>query len=195
MRKPFTFAEISFSFDEKPISLDEHGMKKKILIALYKNQERMRNYLLTIVLVIGFYGSNAQTGPGIKFSYSSSGGLRIKREMAIVTYKPGKEPSGIQADTVIGIFKDNDKTPIEEKAFLKAYPNPVHDILFVENLSCKEGNVAQIKVVDGTGKLIQEKRTSNCKESLSLASVAPGSYQVFYYVNDVCVISWKMVKL
>jgi hypothetical protein len=94
--------------------------------------------------------SHAQTGEAIKFEYDDNG-QRVKRfhDPVAALSKPGR--NGDQpADTVIGYYKKDDPLAkiTESDYFVKAYPNPVHDILYIENLSWKDAD-ASVSFLDG----------------------------------------------
>lgn len=137
----------------------------------------------------------AQTiwGQGIEYRYNGAGfrELRYYDPNTIIKQKPGGS-SEQQADTVIGLqqYKDN-----VEKEFVRAYPNPVIDNLFIENLYWKDGSQASVKVLDVTGKLLLSKPLLSAKEQIDLRNLIPGSYNVNYFINNEYVISWKIVKI
>lgn len=142
--------------------------------------------------------SFAQIGEAIKFDYNGNG-HRILRyhDPSAVLSKPGSDVDN-PADTVIGYYKKEDPSVAITEAdyFVKAYPNPVHDILYVENLSWKDGDIALYRVTDISGKNILSKQTTQAKDQILFGSaIVPGNYHVRYYVNGVFIISWQIVKL
>lgn len=159
----------------------------------------MKSRLLFLLVFLMPIFSKAQvTGEAIKFDYDNAG-QRIKRyqDLNAILNKPGR--NGEQpADTVIGYYKKEDPLAkiTESDYFVKAYPNPVKDVLYIENLSWKEGDVAEYKLMDATGKEILSKRTTQAKDNMQFSSgITPGSYHVRYYVNNTFIISWQIVKL
>lgn len=155
----------------------------------------MKPFLITLFCTILALQGNAQIGEAIKFEYDGAG-QRIKRYYNPSTWlKPGKKDDQ-QADTIIGYYKKDDTYMKESDYFMKAYPNPVHDVLYIENISWEEGNVAVIKLMDVAGKEILSKRTTQSKDNIQFpGSVTPGSYHVSYYLNGTFLISWPIVKL
>ncbi|MEZ5017575.1 MAG: T9SS type A sorting domain-containing protein [Flavipsychrobacter sp.] len=149
--------------------------------------------ILLISMILSPLLSFAQvTGPGIEYTYDAAG-FRVKRDynIAAVLQKPGKD-NGQQADTIIGVFKNKE---LFNQEFVRAYPNPASDFLFVENISWEEGNTASIQLLDITGKVILSKTTNESRNQISLNAIVPGTYNVNYYLNDRKVISWKIIKL
>lgn len=138
---------------------------------------------------------HAQNGHGIEFGYTD--GYRVLRQYnSLATLKPGKTPTGTPADTIIGYYPDDQQNEVlEDKIFVRAYPNPVQDILFVENRSWEEGSSATLKLYDVTGKLLWEKTTTQPKETISMSALPPGNYHVKYYTNYTYLISWKIAKI
>lgn len=158
----------------------------------------MKHLLLILLYLALTLPSSAQTGPGIVFTHDPATGFRVKREYRpnAQLAKPGKDTLGQTADTIIGYYQEeSDKTFNDDKIFVRAYPNPVHDILFIENLSWTEGSSATLKLSDVSGKEIMIKSTTLPKETITLSSLAPGTYHVKYYKDNVYVISWQIVKL
>lgn len=78
---------------------------------------------------------------------------------------------------------------------MKAYPNPVQDVLFVENRSWEDGSTATLKLYDVTGKLLWERTTTQPKENISMNTLPPGNYHVKYYLGYTYLISWKITKI
>lgn len=154
----------------------------------------MRIILLLILLVTTSI-CHAQIGPGIVFDYDAAG-YRIKRyyDHAATLAKPGKDNTGQRIDTIIGVFKNEGNLNVD-KTFVKAYPNPITDILIVENMSWIEGSTATMKISDISGKEILEKTTTLPKEIIRLEMLTPGTYNLRYYINDVYIVSWQIVKL
>lgn len=156
----------------------------------------MKNLFPILIFILLAITTQAQVGgPAIQFDYNASG-FRVKRFYnPTAVYKPGKS-NGQQADTLIGYYKDkSDHSGVISHEFIKAYPNPVSDKLYVENLNWKEGHSAEIKLMDISGKQILSVQTSNAKDEISFNSVVPGSYQVRYYIDGQYTISWKIIKL
>lgn len=157
-------------------------------------------HLFTFLSCIAFtLTAYAQVGPGITFEYSPIfSGYRVVREYKPLAslQKPGKDVSGNPADTVIGYLPGEEKNEVlEEKIFVRAYPNPMRDILFIENLSWQEGGSATLKIYDVSGKLITEKSTTQAKEVINMQALPPGTYHVKYYTNFTYLISWQIAKI
>ena len=157
----------------------------------------MKLLLLTLLYLVSVIPANAQNGPGIIFDYNGAG-YRILREYRSLASlaKPGEDNNGNQADTIIGYLPGEEANDVlDDRIFVRAYPNPVQDVLFVENLSWQEGGSATLRVYDISGKLILEKTTTQPKESISMNALPPGNYHVKYYTNYTYLISWKITKL
>lgn len=155
----------------------------------------MKNLLFIICLFLSI--SSYAQGPGVVFDYDGAG-YRILREFDANASlsKPGKDSTGQQADTIIGYYaKEETNEILDERIFVRAYPNPVQNELYVENLSWQEGNSATLKLYDISGKLLLEKTTAQPKESIGMNSLPPGNYHVKYYTNYTYLISWKITKL
>lgn len=156
----------------------------------------MKHLFILLAFVAVTVAVQAQTGPGIIFRYDQAG-YRIVREFNnwASLAKPGKDSTGQQADTVIGYFQNEEKTPLDRNVFVRAYPNPVRDVLFVENLSWQDGGSATLKIYDISGKLIMEKTTTQPKETIQMGALPPGNYHVKYYTNYTYLISWQIAKI
>lgn len=156
----------------------------------------MKQLFIILFCLISVSVVQAQVGHGIEFDYNA--GYRVLRQYSSTASlaKPGKDNNGTQADTIIGYFPGEEVNDvIEDKIFVKAYPNPVRDILYVENRSWEEGSSATLKLYDISGKLLWEKTTTQPKESISMNALPPGNYHVKYYTNYTYLISWKITKL
>lgn len=124
------------------------------------------------------------------FTYDGAGN-RIKRQVnyGIVTPKPGK---GLIDTLVEEIQPEESLTNRSIK--VKAYPNPVKDLLVIENLNWLDNSNVLVKLYDMTGKLITSKAYQSSKESLSLKGLASGTYNVYYYLNNELLTQWKIIK-
>lgn len=153
--------------------------------------KHLLNLLFCITLI---NAAKAQIGPGIEFDYNN--GYRVLRQYNSFASlaKPGKDINGSQADTVIG-YISSEKKEIKNRIFVKAYPNPVKDVLFVENRSWKEGSRATLKLYDISGKVLLEKTTTQPKENIDMNMLPTGNYYIKYYVGYTYLISWKITKL
>lgn len=157
----------------------------------------MKN-LFTLIFVLACISAGAQNGPGIVFRHNLASGYREVREFdhAASLAKPGKDSTGQQADTVIGYFPEDDNEKVlNSRIFVRAYPNPVQDILIVENLSWKEGSNATLKIYDVSGKVIMEKTTVQPKETIQMKTLPPGNYYVKYYTNFTFLTTLKITKI
>lgn len=125
----------------------------------------------------------------IRFDYDGAGN-RILREYVFGAYpKPGKPQ---EADTmIIGGQNEVLNTALQ----LKVYPNPFHEILFVENLNLQEAEKNSIQVYDISGKLITSSSQTETKQGIDLKNVPPGTYYLNYYSNNTLVKTWKLVKI
>lgn len=157
----------------------------------------MKLVLYTLIAVILPSLAFAQSGNGFEFHYDGFGN-RIQRNFSpTASYqKPGKDNFGQQADTMVGVFKNYDTTQSKpDKIFVRAYPNPVQDVLFVENVDWESGKTAMIRLTDISGKLISTKKSDIAKERINFQNVPPGTYTIKYYLDGAFIISWKIVKL
>lgn len=160
-------------------------------------KQQMKSLLQILFLLVIACNANAQlsSGPGIVFDYDPAGFRVLRHYDPNASYlKPGQD-NGLPADTIISIYKDQLDPEINDKEFVRAYPNPVKDILYIENLDWKHGYVAEVKLLDASGKQILSKSTELQKDQVYFNSVLPGSYQVQYYLNKKFLISWTIIKL
>ena len=136
-------------------------------------------------------GSNPIQGYGDVYTYDGAGN-RVKREYlyTIVAYNKHHEEQPV--DTLKENF--DSKSLFGKDVIIKAYPNPVADEMIVENLSWKDGSRATVKILDITGKLLQDRSFNNAKEQFSLSGIIPGTYTVSYYLNDHLLTTWKIIK-
>ncbi|MBL7683828.1 MAG: T9SS type A sorting domain-containing protein [Flavipsychrobacter sp.] len=155
----------------------------------------MKYIFITLLALFVFVNTNAQTGPGIEYHYLN--GFRIKREYNpnATLQKNGVTEDGQQADTVDIISRENQGNESIEKLYARAYPNPVKDILIIENLSWQDNDIADIELSDVSGKIIIKKHLTQSKEQVTLNNLIPGTYNAKYYVNNQYIVTWKIIKL
>jgi hypothetical protein len=147
--------------------------------------------LITLIFLsfscLSTLNADAQTsGSAIEFSHDAIGNriLRHHNPSAIIL-KQGVTPR--PEDTSIQKF-------VNDQLVIKAYPNPVDDYITVENLSWKDGDNVVAKLFDITGKLITTKNFSSAKSNVPFSGIAPGTYQLHYYLNGQLLTNWKIVK-
>lgn len=155
----------------------------------------MKNVFLCLIGILFVIQCTAQSGPGIKYSYQA--GYRVKRQylLNVPYYKQGTNGFGAQADTMFVISKDSEKQSVAPNLYLRAFPNPVNDVMYVENFEWKDGSTALLQVTDISGKLILKKAISKSKENITTTDLIPGTYNATYYLNGANIITWKFVKL
>jgi hypothetical protein len=124
-----------------------------------------------------------QTMQSEVYTYDASG-YRIKRECKIYQFKHGKQP----IDTLIQQDKKSDY-------IIKSYPNPTTDMVTIESLNWDEKNNVVVKLYDVSGKIIYSKLLVSAKDNIPFSGVAPGTYQVSYYLNNRLLTTWKIIKL
>lgn len=73
---------------------------------------------------------------------------------------------------------------------IKAYPNPVKDILKLE----AAGNIKSVKVFDTTGKQIMTKELNEAKSQIDLSKLGTGVYVVTTTLADGTTTSTKVIK-
>jgi len=148
-------------------------------------------YLLTVPLFLLYYSTNAQPvyGPAITFGYSTMG-TRVWRAYEPITvlnkYGDTLTPQSY-ADTLTK-KEDNDIFVI------KAYPNPVHNLLTIHNFTWKETDQVFVKVFDIAGRFISSQSFTKGKDNINFSEFIPGVYQVHYYLNGSLLTMWKIVK-
>lgn len=155
--------------------------------------------ILIVVLLLSFnlQKSSAQTVMGMAtlFEYDAAGN-RVERRtepFTIISPKPGKDNEEEKVDTLTQEF-DKNIMHRNEGIVIKAYPNPVSNMLIIENLSWNEKNNITIMLFDVAGKHILTKSTHSAKEQIPFSSVAPGTYQVHYYLDNKLLTNWKIIK-
>lgn len=157
----------------------------------------MKNTIITIILFTSTFITKAQVGPAIRFDYDGSG-YRTKRfyDPTAQLNKPGRDTHGNQADTLLFSFSNfNSEKNFKDTLIVKEYPNPVHEILFVENMTWKDGNNVVVILSDASGKELKNVNGSIAKLSVNTNDLVPGNYFLKYFINNIYVYSWKIVKL
>lgn len=155
----------------------------------------MKHVFLCLLGILFVIQCTAQSGPGIEYLYTA--GYRTKRwyKPNIAYTKQGVNGSGAQADTMFVVGKDLQREPNNTSLYLRSYPNPVNDVMYVENFDWKDGSTAILQVTDISGKLILKKSLNKAKEQIITTDLIPGTYNATYYVNGANIITWKLVKL
>lgn len=129
-------------------------------------------------------------GEAAIFDYNAAGD-RITRYFtvdALINYKKGDTSSKV--DTVVKKTEANNNEVI-----VRAYPNPVQDLLTVENLSWTVKDIVNVKLYDIAGNLISEKGINQAKGNIPFSGLPPGTYQVHYYLNNKIFTVWKITKV
>jgi uncharacterized Zn-binding protein involved in type VI secretion len=80
-------------------------------------------------------------------------------------------------------------TNFESNNFFVFYPNPIKDILYIENSLNR--NITEIRVIDITGKVVLEQKGN--ERSVNLSNLNPGFYIVFI-TSEGKVSSQKIIK-
>jgi|GEM_PF-6614154 len=154
----------------------------------------MKHVLLCLIGILFAIQCNAQTGPGIEYTYNA-GYRKLRFYNPTAQYKQGVDGTGAQADTMFVITKNSEKQPTNANIYLRSYPNPVNDMMYIENFDWKDGNTALLQVTEISGKLILKKTITSAKEQIITTDLIPGTYNATYYMNGAKIITWKFVKL
>ena len=73
---------------------------------------------------------------------------------------------------------------------LKLYPNPVQDMLYLDNLN----NVNQIKIYSSNGAMVKIVSKPNQKEDLNLGYLSNGMYLIIFEMEDGSQLTRKLIK-
>ena len=153
----------------------------------------MKTTLAAILfLLLALTNVEAQTGNATIFDYDANGQrvLRYLEPLATLNKFGDTLTKESPPDTINRLLPDLNNKHI----VVKAYPNPVANELIIENLTWDVEHTATVKVFDITGKFIQSRTITTALERLPLSSVAPGTYQVHYYLDGELLTTWKIIK-
>lgn len=133
-------------------------------------------------------------GTATLFDYNADGTRKERRTepYTIISPKPGRG-GGEPIDTLTQEF-DKNILGADKEVIVRAYPNPVTNMLIVENLSWNGTNNIVIKLFDITGKHLLTKTTNSAKEQVPFSNYPPGTYHVHYYINERLLTDWKIIK-
>lgn len=76
------------------------------------------------------------------------------------------------------------------KKELKLYPNPVHELLYIENLKM----VKRLSLYDLSGKIVLSVNTPNASATLNLRGLNSGIYLLNFEMEDGSKLTRKIVK-
>jgi len=132
-------------------------------------------------------------GMATLFDYNADGTRKERRTepYTIISPKPGR--GGEPVDTLTQEF-DKNILNSDKEIIVRAYPNPVTNMLIVENLTWNNTNNIVIKLFDITGKHLLSKTTTSAKEQIPFSNYPPGAYHVHYYRNEKLLTDWKIIK-
>ncbi len=153
--------------------------------------------LALFVSVLDFSNVHAQPvyGVGTLFEYNADGTRKERRteQYTIISPKPGKGGQDDPVDTLTQKF-DKKFLSTGNEIIVRAYPNPVTNVLIVENLTWNDANNIVIKLFDITGKHLLTKVTASAQEQIPFANFPPGTYHVHYYLGEKLLTNWKIIK-
>ncbi len=143
-------------------------------------------FLLSLFCILDTH-AQAVYGEANLFDYDNVGNRILRQYDANTIINLRQAPTGLEQpqDTVLQKIA---------AITVKAYPNPVSEMLIVENLSWSGKNHATLKVYDIAGKFIYSKESSTAKENIPFGSVAAGTYSLLYYIDGKLLTQWKIVK-
>jgi hypothetical protein len=144
-----------------------------------------------IVILFGSFKSACQTSyiPAVTVTYDNAGNRLVRQIKTICV--------GIGCDDATERLEESSQTSnklIDSSIKVKAYPNPINENLFVENLSWNETDKVIIKVYNMNGNLIINQNLFKAKGKISFLNFPPGSYIVEYFLNDLMIENWKIIK-
>ena len=129
--------------------------------------------------------------PAVTFTYDF-GGNRVVRQIEVICLGGGCPPILRHADTTK--TTPGSQPVLTNTSKVKAYPNPVDNDLFVENLYWTSTDKATVIVYDINSKVVVNQEVSQAKDKISFFNLVPGSYLVQYYLNGNMVEVWKIIK-
>jgi hypothetical protein len=157
------------------------------------NSLHMKCFIVSLITLFLFsVKSLAQPvyGEASVFYYTAAGdrGVRNFTIDQLISYKHGDSSAVIDTATKKTTIADHD-------IVIRAYPNPVLDLLTVEGLNWKNTDRATVKLYDIAGNFLSEKNIDQSKDNLPFSGFPPGTYQVHYYLNNKILAVWKITKL
>ena len=124
----------------------------------------------------------------------SGGTLSYSLGNVVYTSHEGQAGSislGVQQSFVISEIKTGSK--LEEANFLKLYPNPAKDIIYLE-VKDFDGSEIQYKLYDQTGKIIQTGNILSNQTPIITQYLKPAIYFLKLTRNDLMIKHFKIIK-
>ncbi len=142
--------------------------------------------IIALLLSVSSYAQSPTWGYSDNFTYDGAGNRVLRFYDYTIVSKPGTTQEQ-QTDTLQEHLQTTQIT-------VKAYPNPTSDMLVIENQNWKPANKVKVVIFDIAGKLILAKNFLEAKENISLKNLAPGTYQVNYYLDERLLTNWQIIK-
>ncbi len=144
---------------------------------------------------LALFSSTAGGEHFVRFHSRESASASLRPSLLITTNGGGS--SSLRFDILDGfadLESDEDTTPDEIGLELYVYPNPVSDILYIQNLA-NDGTIKQIDVTNINGNVVERNvDIQNIEKSgLNVAHLTPGIYIVRCYKNNGEVINNKVI--